>query len=82
MAEPEKTAQLALSALLLAGDYVAQPEVWPGFAAHVERMTGTGFRSKPEDMELAVGLVDAIRAGLAGVLGEDPGTSYVPRPRP
>lgn len=82
MTDREKTAHLALSALLLAGDYVAQPEVWPGFVAHVERTMGSEFHSRPEHMELAVRIVDTLRAELAVALGEDPGTSYVPRTGP
>lgn len=69
----------ALCALMLAGAFVIEPEVWPGFAAFVERSTGNDVGGTPDLMEDAIVLLDEVRAGLGLMADGDTGTPYTRR---
>ena len=66
----------ALSAVLLAAAFAAEPGTWPAFTAFIERNTGHDFASSPEDMERAIKITDDVRAGLMLMLGQDPGATW------
>jgi hypothetical protein len=62
--EAIESARRALSALLLAGMFVSEPGVWPGFVAFVERQTGKEWAATPQDMTVAIQIADTMRDGL------------------
>jgi hypothetical protein len=66
----------ALSSLMMAAAFVIEPEVWPGFAAYVERITGKDLIAGPETMDVSIQIGDAMRAILAQTIGQDPGHRY------
>lgn len=57
-----------LGALLLAGAYVTQPAVWPGFQAYVEAMTGADYSRALPGMRLAIDVVDQLRDVIDGAI--------------
>lgn len=62
----------ALSGLLIAADFAADPDVWPAFKAHVERQTGRQYDVGPATMRAAIAVGERLRAELSKAIGEAP----------